>query len=91
MHADELRHQCSIAPLNVTSNKFTEHDAVKHDFLVAHWHEVESVLWNTRLQLKDGDDVEAAARATANNAVEHGMLHHTLVEHAVLWTLKQLG
>ena len=88
---DEAERQQRIASLNSTINKFTEHDAVEHDFLVAHWHEVESVLWNTRLQLKDGDDIEAVARATANNAVEHGMLHHTLVEHAVLWTLKQLG
>ncbi|TVO66459.1 hypothetical protein FPL11_01895 [Spiribacter aquaticus] len=77
--------------MNIGINKFTEHEAVEHEFLVEHWHEVESVLWNTRLQLKDGDDVERVARATANSAVEHGMLHHTLVEHAVLWTLKELS
>lgn len=91
MEQDELQRQQRIASLNIAINKFTEHEAVEHEFLVEHWHEVESVLWNTRLQLKDGDDVERVARATADNAVVHGMLHHTLVEHAVLWTLKELS
>lgn len=90
MEQEEMQRQQRIASLNITINKFTDHEAVEHEFLLERWHEVESVLWNTRLQLKDGDDVESLARATATSAAQNGMLHHTLVEHAILWTLMHL-
>ena len=84
MEWDEVWRQLPMASLNITINKFTEHEAVEHDFLVDHWHEVTSVTWNTRLLLKDGDEVSVVARRVAEQAVEHDMLHHSLVEHAVL-------
>jgi hypothetical protein len=85
MEWDEVQRQIPIATLNIAIKKFTEHEAVEHEFLVERWHEVESVLWNAKLVLKKNhDDVETVARSVAKNAVKYEMLHHSLLEHAVL-------
>jgi hypothetical protein len=84
MEWDEVQRQIPIATLNIAINKFTEHESVEHDFLVERWHEIESVLWNAKLVLKQHDDVETVARSVAENAVKYEMLHHSLLEHAVL-------
>jgi hypothetical protein len=39
MEWDEVQRQIPIATLNIAINKFTEHEAVEHDFLVERWHE----------------------------------------------------
>lgn len=70
--------------LNLVIKYATDYEHVDLRFLVEHWHEVTSVAWNTKLVLKEGDDVVAVARRIAEQAVEHDMLHHRLVEHAVL-------
>lgn len=90
MEWDEVQRQIPIATLNIVINKFTEHEAVEHDFLVERWHEIESVLWNTELVLKEHEDVETVARSVAENAVKYEMLHHSLLEHAVLHVRQKL-
>jgi hypothetical protein len=69
---------------NYKLQKIIEHEAVEHDFLVERWHEIESVLWNAKLVLKEHNDVETVARSVAESAVKYEMLHHSLLEHAVL-------
>lgn len=76
--------------LNLVIKYATDYEHVALRFLVEHWHEVTSVAWNTRLALKEDDDVVAVARRVAEQAVEHDMLHHSLVEHAVLHTQCEL-
>ena len=40
---------------------------------------------NARLVLKNVEDIQTVARFVAESAVEHGMLHYSLVERAVLY------
>ena len=70
--------------LNLAIKYATDYEHVDLMFLVDHWHEVTSVTWNTQLLLKDGEDVSVVARRVAEQAVKYDMLHHSLVEHAVL-------
>lgn len=76
--------------LNLAIKYATDYEHVDLRFLVEHWHEVTSVAWNTKLVLKEGDDVATVARKIAEQAVEHDMLHHSLVEHAVLQAVCEL-
>ena len=77
--------------LNLAIKYATDYEHVDLRFLVDHWHEVTSVAWNTQLMLEDDDDIQTVARNVAERAVEYGMLHHSLVEHAVLYVRSELG
>lgn len=91
MNWDEVERQQPMAAVNIVINKFTEHQAVEHSFLVRHWHQVESVRWLAEMQYREGCSVEAVARNIANEAVKSGVLHRSLVEHAVLYARWQIN
>jgi hypothetical protein len=91
MDPEEVRRQVPMASLNIGINKFTEHNAVEHSFLVRHWHQIECVRWMTGLRLEEGGSVEAVAREVVNEAVRGEILHHSLAEHAVLYARWQLA
>ena len=87
---DALR-QSEIATLNIIVKHTTVHDAVEHDFLVAHWHELEILVRNVELQITEHGKAAEVARAAAHSAVTNGALHHALVEHAVLLAQQRLA
>jgi hypothetical protein len=91
MDPEEVKRQVPMASLNIGINKFTEHNAVEHSFLVRHWHQIECVRWMTGLRLEEGGSVEAVAREVVNEAVRGEILHHSLTEHAVLYARWQLA
>ena len=90
MDREEMQRQIPMASLNIGINKFTEHTAVEHKLLVRHWHQIESVRWMTAVRLEIDDCVEAVAREVASQAVRDGILHYSLLEHAVLYARWQI-
>ena len=86
MEPDEVDRQRPMAAVNIAINKFTEAEPVEHEFLVSHWHQVESIRWLTASQLREDESVEDCARRVSADAVKKALLHPRLLEHAVLYS-----
>lgn len=76
--------------INTVVRVTTDTKSVRSEFLFERWDTEIDVVDKTPTALRDGDDVETVARSVAENAVKYEMLHHSLLEHAVLHVCHKL-